>query len=128
MPNSIQPTPIGLPADLVNIELPRSIAQATTTVTPVQHQADASLSTNQQTAGSPHQPASLERMLDQINDSMRAWATGIRFDIDKDVERIVISIVDNSSGEVIRTMPTEAVLKIARMIVQLQGTGVDTQA
>jgi flagellar protein FlaG len=72
--------------------------------------------------------SSLEKALDAVNDSLKAWSTGMRFDMDKDAQRLVISIVDNSNGKVLRTIPSEAVLRIAKMITKLQGSGVDTQA
>lgn len=130
MVNSIQPTPTGLPTDLVNIELPRAMAQPARAVAPAEQGSSLGLSPDQQpTSQGSHQPASsLERMLSQINDNMKAWSTGLRFDIDEEVERVVVSIIDNDSGEVLRTVPTEAVLRVAKMIVQLQGGGVDTQA
>lgn len=72
--------------------------------------------------------SSLEKALESVNESLKAWATGVRFEMDKDAQQLVISIVDNSSGEVIKTIPSEAMLRIAKMIVQLQGAGVDTKA
>lgn len=72
--------------------------------------------------------SSLEKALDAVNDSLKAWSTGMRFDMDKDAQRMVISIVDSSTGKVLQTIPSDAVLKVAKMIVKLQGAGVDTQA
>ncbi|MGB6009290.1 flagellar protein FlaG [Castellaniella sp.] len=72
--------------------------------------------------------SSLEKALESVNDSLKAWSTGVRFDMDKDAQQLVISIVDNASGDVIKTIPSEAMLRIAKMIVQLQGSGVDTKA
>lgn len=66
--------------------------------------------------------------LDEINDSLQAWATGMRFDIDPEAQRLVVSIVDSKSGEVLRTVPSDAVIRIAKMIVQLQGQHVNTKA
>lgn len=77
----------------------------------------------------PGAPASsLEAALESINDSLRAWSTGVRFEMDDDAQRLVISIIDSSTGEVLRQIPSEAVLQVAKMIVKLQGTGVDTHA
>jgi flagellar protein FlaG len=52
----------------------------------------------------------------------------MRFDIDEDAQRVVVSIVDSATGEVLRTVPTDAVLRVAKMIVQLQGKSIDTRA
>ncbi|HET8596484.1 MAG TPA: flagellar protein FlaG [Castellaniella sp.] len=72
--------------------------------------------------------SSLEKALEAVNDNLKAWSTGIRFDMDPDAQQLVISIVDSASGDVIKTIPSEAMLRIAKMIVQLQGSGVDTKA
>ncbi len=79
-----------------------------------------------------HDPQSNERSLDgslaEINNGLQAWATGMRFDIDPEAQRLVVSIIDSQSGEVLRTVPSDAVIRIAKMIVQLQGQHVDTKA
>ncbi|SRR5699024_7258493 len=130
MVNPITTNPVALPTDLVNIELPQPMDKAVNRIASIDQGAHTGTSTDgHSTGGSPHQADTpLDRMLEQINDSMRAWATGMRFDVDEDIERIVVSIVDTSSGEVLRTVPTEAVLRVAKMITQLQGGGVNTQA
>ncbi|WP_353173079.1 flagellar protein FlaG [Paracandidimonas soli] len=71
---------------------------------------------------------SLDKTIEQLNSEMQAWSTGMRFEIDDDAQRVVISIIDSASGEVIRTVPSDAVLRIAKMIVQFQGNTVDTKA
>ena len=59
---------------------------------------------------------------------MQAWSTGMRFDVDDDAQRVVVSIIDSATGEVLRTVPSDAVIRVAKMIVQLQGKGINTQA
>lgn len=77
----------------------------------------------------PGDPKSaLEKALDLVNSNLKAWSTGMRFDIDEDAQRVVISIIDSSTGEILRTVPSDAVLRVAKMIVQLQGTTVNTKA
>ena len=71
---------------------------------------------------------SLDGSLAEINNGLQAWATGMRFDIDPEAQRLVVSIIDSKSGEVLRTVPSDAVIRIAKMIVQLQGQNVDTKA
>lgn len=73
-------------------------------------------------------PSALEKALESVNSNLQAWSTGMRFEMDEDAQRLVVSIIDSATGEVLRTIPSDAVLKVAKMIVQLQGTGVDTRA
>ena len=72
--------------------------------------------------------STLDKALETLNQDMQAWATGLRFDIDPDTQRIVLSVVDNDSGEVIRTVPSEAVMAVAKMIAKFQGKGISTTA
>lgn len=72
--------------------------------------------------------STLDKALETLNQDMQAWATGLRFDIDPDTQRIVLSVVDNDSGEVIRTVPSEAVMAVAKMIAKFQGKGINTKA
>ena len=52
----------------------------------------------------------------------------MQFEIDPDVHQVVVSIIDSETGDKIRTIPSEALLRIARMIVQMQGNAVQTTA
>lgn len=70
----------------------------------------------------------LDKALEELNNSMQAWSTGMRFNVDPDAQRVVVSIVDNATGEVLRTVPSDAVIRVAKMIVQLQGKSISTQA
>ncbi len=80
------------------------------------------------TGDSNAQKLPLERALEEINSQMEAWSTQLQFEIDPNVHQVVVSVVDAESGEVIRTIPSEAVLRIAKMIVNMQGNGVSTTA
>jgi len=117
-----------MPAD---IERPVIFPDPARQVTPAQETLEARTAGN---PGSQQQPSSdsgaqpLDKVLEDLNNSMRAWATGMRFDVDPEAQRIVVSIVDSTSGEVLRTVPSEAVIRIAKMIVQFQGNSISTKA
>ncbi|CAM5190430.1 Flagellar protein FlaG OS=Castellaniella defragrans OX=75697 GN=HNR28_000393 PE=4 SV=1 [Castellaniella defragrans] len=91
-----------------------------------------SQATNQSAAHAAQAPglpgSALEKALEEVNDSLKAWSTGMRFTMDEKAQRMVVSIVDTETGRVLRTIPSDAVLQVARMIVKLQGASVDTQA
>jgi len=70
----------------------------------------------------------VEKALEEINRNMQAWSTSLRFEVDPDVKRVVVSIVDKETGEVLRTIPNEVVLRVAKMLVNLQGQAVATSA
>ncbi|CAM4302938.1 flagellar protein FlaG [Kerstersia similis] len=58
----------------------------------------------------------LDAALAKLNQSMQAWGTRLSFVADQDAHRIVIRIIDSDSGEVIKTIPSEAVLHAARLL------------
>ena len=69
-----------------------------------------------------------EEAFEEINSAMQAWATGMRFELDEDTQRLVVSIIDTQSGDVLRQIPSEEVLHVAKMIAQFQGNFVSTKA
>lgn len=78
------------------------------------------------TVSDPANP--FEDALKKVNESMQAWSTGIRFEMDEDTESMVVKLVNNETGDVIRQVPSEAMLKVAKMIIQMQGGSINTQA
>lgn len=72
--------------------------------------------------------SSPEDAFEEINAAMQAWNTGMRFEIDEDTQQLVVSIVDSKTGDVLRQIPSEEVLHIAKMIAQFQGKLVSTKA
>ncbi|ANN78261.1 flagellar protein FlaG [Bordetella flabilis] len=124
--------PAALPVQPFEVN-PAPVPDAAVLVTPTgdaqrgagAHGAGADGSSQQSTPG---QELPLERALKKINEQMEAWSTQMQFDIDPDTQRVVISIKDTKSGDVIRTIPSETVLNIAKMITKLQGGGVETSA
>ncbi|AHV94149.1 flagellar protein FlaG [Bordetella holmesii] len=79
-------------------------------------------------ADAPRQTASADLALQEINQQLQAWSTELQFEMDPDLNRIVISVRDAESGEVLRTIPSEAVMRYAKTIVTLQGNTVETTA
>lgn len=72
--------------------------------------------------------SSPEDAFEEINAAMQAWNTGMHFEIDEDTQQLVVSIVDSKTGDVLRQIPSEEVLHIAKMIAQFQGKLVSTKA
>jgi len=73
-------------------------------------------------------PASIEDAFEEINAAMQAWDTGMRFEIDEDTQQLVVSIIDTKSGDVLRQIPSEEVLHVAKMIAQFQGNLISVKA
>ena len=124
--------PAALPVQPVETH-PAPLPDAAVLVTPAgdaQKSADAGGTTagdgsSDQSSG---QQLPLDRALQKINEQMQAWSTQMQFDIDPDTQRVVISIKDTKTGDTIKTIPSETVLNIAKMITKMQGGGVETSA
>lgn len=70
----------------------------------------------------------LEGALEELNRGMQAWSTQLQFEVDPEIQRLVVSVLDAETGDTIRTIPSEAVLRMAKIIVSLQGQIVNAQA
>lgn len=114
--------------------MPRPAVQleAAVVVTPANETHNSGSATTGAKTQTPDLPAdpqdSLDKSLENINNSMQAWSTGMRFELDPEAQRVVVSIIDSTTGDVIRTVPSDAVIRVAKMIVQLQGSTIDTKA
>lgn len=83
--------------------------------------AQAPLPEEDATTGPAEEPTAgkLVEPVNRINEVMRAY--GIEFHINEYDNRTVTRIVDRESGEVIRQIPSEEVLRIAESLSELQG-------
>ena len=59
--------------------------------------------------------------LAEINESLRMSAIGVQFEFDKEADTMIVKVVDVESGELIRQMPSEEVVRISRALGKLQG-------
>ncbi|MCE0731964.1 flagellar protein FlaG [Halomonas sp. G15] len=62
----------------------------------------------------------------RINETMRAY--GLEFELSEDAGRPITRIVDRDSGEVIRQIPAEEVLRVAERLKELTGRLIHQQA
>jgi flagellar protein FlaG len=63
----------------------------------------------------------LQEAIARINDMMRDGGRGLQFSIDEKLGGPVILVKNEDSGEVIRQIPNEAVVKVAHSIEDLKG-------
>ena len=80
----------------------------------------------------PSQNAASQEDVDQaaqkINDALRMVSQKLEFSVDKDTEVVVVKVVDKETKEVIRQIPSEELLRIAKALDKLQGLLVKDQA
>lgn len=61
----------------------------------------------------------LVKPVQQINEVMNNY--GIHFEMNDDADRVVIKVISRDSGEVIRQIPTEEVLRISQHLSEMSG-------
>ncbi|AGW94939.1 MULTISPECIES: flagellar protein FlaG [Cupriavidus] len=64
----------------------------------------------------------------ELVDALKTTSIALRFEIDDTTHRVITKVIDRETGELIRQMPTEEVLRVARAIDKLQGLFVSQAA
>lgn len=62
-----------------------------------------------------------ERAVQEINETMKMLSTNLRFQVDEESGRTIVKVVDGESGDVLRQIPSETTLQIARSLDRLAG-------
>lgn len=65
--------------------------------------------------------ADLQHAVERINESLPPSSQGIEFAVDADSERVIVKVVDRETREVLRQMPTQEALDIAKALDRNQG-------
>jgi len=71
--------------------------------------------------GTDAEKAELQKGVDELNKFILPYNTALSFSVDQNSGRLVVKVVDNETQEVIKQIPSEEALRIARSLEQLQG-------
>jgi flagellar protein FlaG len=71
-------------------------------------------------AAAPASEDEVSHALKSINHALKERSQDLEFSIDDDSDRTIVKVVDKSTQEVIRQMPTEEALEIAKALDRLQ--------
>jgi flagellar protein FlaG len=63
----------------------------------------------------------LAQLLDELNEQSRKEGRNLNFSMDDEVNRLVITVRQTETGEVIRQIPSEAVLRLAHNLKSIRG-------
>ena len=66
-------------------------------------------------------PEKLAELVEQIREAMPARSQSLRFQIDEVLDRPVVTVIDENSGEMIRQLPSEEVVRAAHNIHYMRG-------
>ncbi|MEW5768160.1 MAG: flagellar protein FlaG [bacterium] len=70
----------------------------------------------------------LETTVDLLNKTSLVYDRGLRFSVDEESGRRVVSIINRETDEVVRTIPSEEALDIVAAIHKLMGVVLDKKA
>ncbi|HVT35651.1 MAG TPA: flagellar protein FlaG [Nevskiaceae bacterium] len=62
--------------------------------------------------------AALQKAVDELNRHFASIRTDLRFSVEKDLNVIVVAVVDSKDGTVLRQIPSEEALRIARVLAE----------
>ncbi len=114
-------SPVATPSGVALPAVPQSTAAA---LPPVAGAADPAIAPAISPAveGQAVEAASdIRRAIGELTEVLRTTSIGLRFEIDEVTNRVVTKVIDKETGELIRQMPTEEVLRFARALDRLQG-------
>jgi flagellar protein FlaG len=72
--------------------------------------------------------ADVQAAVSRLNDYVQNLRRDLQFRVDEQVDRVVVTVVDSESGAVIRQIPSEEMLAVARSVEQMQGLLLDEKA
>ena len=79
-------------------------------------------------ANSPPSGEDVKTSVKALNELTRSMNSSLSFSIDKDTGQTVVKVVDSSTDEVIKQIPSEEILAISKAIDQLKGVFIKQKA
>jgi flagellar protein FlaG len=73
-------------------------------------------------------PVQVEQAVRQVNSALELREVGLQFEVDKDTDKLIVKVIDRATGEVIRQIPNEEVVRIAKLMSDGKGLLVDHAA
>jgi flagellar protein FlaG len=100
---------------------PPSSSPATVKVTNEVGQMSAKQLVAERTESDKLSAAQTQTALQEVNKVMDALSISVRFQVDPEDQQMVIKVVDQDSGKVIRQFPSEEVVRISKALDNLKG-------
>ena len=67
----------------------------------------------------------LQEVIEKLNDQVERNGRGLNFSVDDRLNRPIITVRSTATGEVVRTIPNEVVIKVAHNIEDIKGLLMD---
>ena len=69
--------------------------------------------------------ANLEAAIEKLNQQVERNGRGLNFEIDEKLNRPIITVRSTATGEIVRTIPNEVIIKVAHNIEDIKGLLMD---
>ncbi|GHU37874.1 hypothetical protein AGMMS50256_36400 [Betaproteobacteria bacterium] len=102
-------------------ERAREAASSSPSVQAQQMQQTQAVQASDPTALDPDKPGELQSVVEKIQEFVSKAASDIKFSIDEDSGRTVVKVIDRTTQDVIRQIPSQEMLDLAQAMDKLQG-------
>ena len=79
---------------------------------------DSLATTNEEQSNEQASPSKLGDMVSSVNGYVQSIQRDLQFTVDQDLEKTVVKVVDSDSGKLIRQIPEDVFLDLARNLMQ----------
>lgn len=63
----------------------------------------------------------IEQAVTKIQESIGQVDSSLRIEVDSDIHRVIVKVINNQSGEVIRQIPSQEIVEISKRLDAMQG-------
>jgi len=91
----------------------------------VERQAPGKRSDGEKPAGPGQNLPGFEDAKDQVNKALEQLNVKLSFNLNRDLDRMIVKVVNRESGEVVRQIPPEEMLEIAKRMEEMGGILLD---
>lgn len=79
-------------------------------------------------AARAHSAAEVDKAVKNINQAIQVISQNLEFSVDTDAKEVIVKVIDQQTKQVLRQIPTEEALDIAKSLDKLQGLLIRQQA
>jgi len=115
---------LGATAEMVELQAPGS------NVARVAGANEEAMKIKAETAGEPEvlSPHDVSQAVRELNAAVKSLDSGLRFHIDEASNQVVVEVVNEATGEVLRQIPSEVSIRLAQTLGKAAGLLVDKRA
>jgi flagellar protein FlaG len=78
--------------------------------------------------GGGAEPQSLTEVIKQVADELQKTGAQLQMEVDSDLGRVIVKVLDGQTGQVIRQIPAQELVNLAKQLKSLNGLLVEKHA